>query len=50
MTAVYVVTAASGESYRIERVYLYANQAYGLAEAYNGSALVEPVQATDGMK
>ena len=29
MTAVYVVTAASGESYRIERVYLYANQALG---------------------
>ena len=49
VTAVYVVTAGSGESYRIDRVYLYADQAYGSVEAYNGIALVEPVQATDGM-
>ncbi len=50
MTAVCVGTAGSGESYRIERVYLDAEQAYGFAEDYNGIALVEPVQATDGMK
>ncbi len=38
MTAVYVVTAGSGESYRIERVYLDADQAYRFAEAYNDCA------------
>ena len=42
--------AGSGESYRIERIYLDADQAYGFAEAYNGIALVEPVQATDGIE
>ncbi len=31
MTTVYVVTAGSGESYRIERVYLDADEAYGFA-------------------
>ena len=33
MAAVYVVTAGSGESYHIERVYLDADQAYGFAQA-----------------
>ena len=32
MAAVYVVTAGSGDSYRIERVYLDAEQAYGFAQ------------------
>ena len=31
MATVYVVTAGSGESYRIERVYLDSDQAYGFA-------------------
>src|SRR5258707_8320176 len=44
MATVYVVTAGSGESYRIERVYLDREQAYGFAQAYNGIAPVEPVQ------
>ena len=43
-------TAGSVESYRIQRVCLDADQAYGFAAAYNGIALVEPVQATNGMK
>ena len=38
MAAVYVVTAGSGDSYRIERVYLDAEQAYGFAQNYNGIA------------
>ena len=47
MTTVYVVTAGSGESYRIERVYLDADQAYGFALAYNGISPVEPVQVEE---
>ena len=47
MTAVYVVTAGSGESYRIERAYLDADQAYRFAEAYNGIAPVESVQVEE---
>jgi hypothetical protein len=35
MTAVYVGMAGSGESYRIERVYRNADQAYRSAEAYH---------------
>ena len=50
MTAAYVGTAGSGESYRIERIDLDADQAYGFAEDHNGIALVEPVQVTDGIK
>src|SRR6478752_4912748 len=42
MATVYVVTAASGESYRIERVYLDSEQAYGFAQDYNGITPVEP--------
>ena len=50
MTAVYVVTAGSGDSYPSNAPYLDADQAYGFAEDYNGIALVDPVQATDGIK
>ena len=31
MTTVYVVTAGSGDTYRIERVYLDRDEAYGFA-------------------
>ena len=47
MTTVYVVTAGSGDSYRIERVYLDGEQAYGFAQDYNGIAPVEPVQVEE---
>ena len=47
MTAVYVVTAGSGDSYRIERVYLESEQAYGFAQHYNGIDPVEPVQVEE---
>ncbi len=47
MTTVYVVTAGSGDSYRIERVYLDRAQAYGFAQDYNGIAPVEPVQVEE---
>ena len=47
MTTVYVVTAGSGDSYRIERVYLDRDQAYGFAQDYNGIAPVEPVQVEE---
>ena len=47
MTTVYVVTAGSGDSYRIERVYLDSDQAYGFAQDYNGIAPVEPVQVEE---
>ena len=36
MATVFVVTAGSGDSYRIERVYLDAAQAYRFAQDYNG--------------
>ena len=35
---VYVVTAGSGDMYRIERIYLDSEQAYGFAQDYNGIA------------
>ena len=38
MATVFVVTAGSGESYRIERVYLDGDQAYRFAQDYNGIA------------
>jgi len=44
MATVYVVTAGSGDSYRIERVYLDGEKAYGFAQDYNGISPVEPVQ------
>jgi len=50
VAAVYVLTAASGESHCIERIYLGADQARGFAQAYNRIAPGGPVQATDGMK
>ena len=47
MATVYVLTAGSGDSYRIERVYLERDQAYGFAQDYNGIAPVEPVQVEE---
>ncbi len=47
MTTVYVVTAGSGDSYRIERVYLEGDQAYKFAQDYNGIAPVEPVHVEE---
>ena len=47
MATVYVVTAGSGDSYRVERVYLDRDQAYGFAQDYNGIAPVEPVQVEE---
>lgn len=40
MTTVYVVTAGSGDTYRIEPVYLKRDDAYGFAEQYNAIAPV----------
>ena len=47
MTTVYAVTAGSGDTYRIERIYLDSDEAYGFAQAYNGIAPVEPVQVEE---
>ena len=47
MTMVYVITAGSGDTYRIERVYLDGEQAYRFAQDYNGIAPVEPVQVEE---
>ena len=47
MATVFVVTAGSGDSYRIERVYLDSEQAYGFAQDYNGIAPVDPVQVEE---
>ena len=47
MATVYVVTAGSGDIYRIERVYLDRDQAYGFARDYNGMAPNEPVQVEE---
>ena len=47
MATVYVVTAGSGDTYRIERVYLDRDEAYDFAEAYNGTAPNEPVQVEE---
>ena len=44
MATVYVVTAGSGDTYRIERIYPDSELAYGFAQDYNGIAPVEPVQ------
>ena len=38
MTAVYVLTAGSGDTYRIERVYLDSDEAHRFAQDYNGIA------------
>ena len=37
MATVYVVTAGSGDTYRIERVYLDSDEAYRFEEEYNGN-------------
>ena len=47
ITTMYVITAGSGDSYRIERVYLDRDQANGFAQDYNGMAAVEPVQVEE---
>ena len=47
MTTVFAVTAGSGDTYRIERIYLDGDEAYGFAQAYNGIAPVEPVQVEE---
>ena len=47
MTTVYVLTAGSGDSYHIERVYLDGDQAYRFAQDYNGIAPVEPVHVEE---
>ena len=47
MATVYVVTAGSGDTYRVERVYLDSDEAYGFAQDYNGIAPVEPVQVEE---
>jgi hypothetical protein len=47
MAMVYVVTAGSGDTYRIERIYLDHDQADRFAQDYNGIAPVEPVQVEE---
>ena len=47
MATVYVVTAGSGDTYRIERVYLDRVEADRFARDYNGIAPVEPVQVEE---
>ena len=47
MTTVYVVTAGSGDTYRIERIFLDRDQAAGFAQAYNGNAPAEPVHVEE---
>jgi len=47
MTTVYVVTAGSGDTYRVERIYLDPEAAYEFAQDYNGIAPVEPVQVEE---
>jgi hypothetical protein len=44
MATVFVVTAGSGDTYRIERIYLDRDQADRFAQEYNGIAPNEPVQ------
>ncbi len=47
MATVFVVTAESGDSYRIERVYLDSDQAYRFAQDYNGIEPTEPVHVEE---
>jgi hypothetical protein len=47
MATVYLVTAGSGESYHVERVYLDGDLAYGFAQAYNGIGPVETVHVEE---
>ena len=47
MTTVYVVTAGKEDTYRIERIYLDSEQAYGFAQAYNGIGPTDTVQVEE---
>ena len=47
MATVYVVTAGSGDTYRIERVYLDPDEAYRFEEEYNGIAPNESVHVEE---
>ncbi len=47
MTTVFVITAGTGDTYRIERVYLDSDKAYRFAQDYNGISPVEPVQVEE---
>jgi hypothetical protein len=47
MAMVYVVTAGSGDTYHIERVYLDREQADRFAQDYNGMAPNEPVHVEE---
>ena len=47
MATVYLVTAGSGDTYRVERIYLDPEQAYQFEEEYNGTAPNEPVQVEE---
>jgi hypothetical protein len=47
MATVYVVTAGSGDSYRIERIYLDRDEADRFARDYNGIAPVEAVHVEE---
>src|SRR4051812_14512445 len=47
MATVYVVTAGSGDTYRIERVFLDGAEAAAFAHAYNGIAPAEPVHVAE---
>ena len=47
MTTVYVITVGSGDTYRIERVYLESERAYKFAQDYNGISPVDPVQVEE---
>jgi hypothetical protein len=44
MTTVFVVTAGSGDTYRIERVYLTSEEADRFKRDYNGTGPVEQVE------
>ena len=47
MATVYLVTAGSGDTYRIERVYLDGERGLRFAQDYNGIAPAEPVQVEE---
>jgi hypothetical protein len=47
MATVYVITAGSGDTYRIERVYLERDEAHGFAHDYNGMAPNEIVHVEE---
>src|SRR6476660_6226783 len=47
MATVFVVTAGSGDTYRIERIYLDSDQAYRFAQDYNGIEPTEPVHVEE---